>query len=163
MGWGIRSGDYVGFQGGLFDISHCIMYWHHRNLYQIRKASVQALSNLITSRDVVENILLAKKYRVKQWLWDGYLKLIQQTNPVEINELHSSNVDLLTIARICSVREKTVQVNCKCCHRGCDRRTSPRVNIEIAQVFAGELKEMEDFEDILPKIPSDNVIVHFKW
>ena len=64
------------------------------------------MSDLITSRDVVENILLAKKYRVRQWLQDGYLKLIKQTDLVKIDDLHSSNVDLLMIARIYSTREK---------------------------------------------------------
>jgi hypothetical protein len=67
--------------------------------YQVRKASVRVLSDLITSRDVVGNILLARKYRAKPRLRDGYLKLIKQTGPVKIDQL-SLNLDLLTLARI---------------------------------------------------------------
>ena len=109
---------------------------------------MRALSNLITSRDVVGNILLAKKYMVKQWLLDGYLKLVHQTERVNINKLYSSNVDLLTIARICSIRE-TINPNCSCgTSQGNHVTFLEQANREITQIFADELKEMEDFEDI---------------
>ena len=109
--------------------------------YQVRKASVRALSDLITSRDVVDNILLAKKYRVKPWLRDGYLKLIKQTEPPKIDRL-SLNLDLLTIARICFIRDM-LQVNC-CCGI-CLFDTPPDANTEIIRIFADEMKETEDF------------------
>jgi hypothetical protein len=103
------------------------------------------LSDLIRSRDVVENIQLAKKYRVKQWLRDGYMNLILQTGPVKIDVLLSLN-DLLTIARICFIRE-TINVNCSC-------RSIPRnqAYTKITEIFADEMKEMEDFEDICPQL-----------
>jgi hypothetical protein len=99
------------------------------------------LSDLIKSRDVVENILLAKKYRVKEWLRDGYMNLILQTRPVKIGVLLSLN-DLLTIARICFIRD-TIKVNC---------RTPNQAYREIDEIFADEMKEMEDLEDISPTI-----------
>jgi hypothetical protein len=116
------------------------------------------LSDLIKSRDVVENILLAKKYRVKQWLRDGYMNLILQTEPVKIDELHSSNVDLLTIARICSIRE-TMQVKC-CCVGECRKSRNAFLRLgastEITKHFVDEMKEMEDFEDICPQLEIPN-------
>jgi hypothetical protein len=113
---------------------------------KIRKASVRALSNIIVSRDVVvlrdivELILLAKKYRVKQWLQDGYFKLIQQPGPLKIDELLSLNLDLVTIARIYSIREAFPNWRWGI--------TVDLVDAEVNRIFSDEIKEMEDFEGI---------------
>jgi len=123
---------------------------------EIRKASVVALSTLITSRDIVENVVLAKKYRVKKWLLDGYLKLLKQPQPLNIDQLRSSHVDLLTIARLWSIYGTMLanhpKPNANCCYY-CGRSsgstwsevTDAEANPLIAQVFADELGEMEDF------------------
>jgi len=121
---------------------------------KIRNASVLALSNLIVSkdvavlRDVVEIILLATKYRVKQWLRDGYSSLIQQIEPLEIDELHALNLDWETIARIYSIREKIHNQSCHSAFGFGYEASVERVDGEITRIFADEMKEMEDFEDI---------------
>lgn len=52
------------------------------------------------SRNVVENILLAKQYRVKHWLRDGYLKLVSTEN-LTIQDLRTPlQLDWETIARL---------------------------------------------------------------
>jgi len=127
----------------------------------IRKASVEALSTFITSRNVVENILLAKKYRVKQWLQDGYLQLIQKREPgLDIDKLRSSKVDLLTIARLWSIYSTILENRCsKQSNRYCNycdsyhckhgeittEITHADADPLITQVFADEFREMEDF------------------
>ncbi|KAF8802638.1 hypothetical protein BYT27DRAFT_7341295 [Phlegmacium glaucopus] len=124
---------------------------------EIRRASVGVLSKLINSRNAVENILLAKKYRVKQWLRDGYLKLLQQTEPLNIDELRASNVDLLTIARLWSIygtimanRSKAPSncSNCSGCDSGGSASLSEVTHAEadplILKIFADEFKEMKD-------------------
>ncbi|KAF8161473.1 hypothetical protein B0H34DRAFT_701089 [Crassisporium funariophilum] len=73
---------------------------------EVRNKSVAALTELMKSRNIAENILLAKKYHVEQWLRDGYIRLVTQEEPLEIDELCSSMLDLLTIARLLSIREK---------------------------------------------------------
>jgi hypothetical protein len=45
---------------------------------QVRNTCIEALSGLIKSRTAIDNILLAKKYKVKKWLRDGYIQLLQQ-------------------------------------------------------------------------------------
>lgn len=52
------------------------------------------------SRHAVENILLAKEYRVKRWLRDGYLKLVNTDN-LSIQDLRRPfQLDWETIAGI---------------------------------------------------------------
>ena len=109
---------------------------------------MKALSTIIESRDIVENILLAKKYRVKQWLRDGYLKLMQQPEPgrLDIDKLRSSNVDLLTIARLWSIYGTIMANRCKAHYCGQSQPTEvthAEADPLITKIFADEFREME--------------------
>lgn len=103
-------------------------------LYQTRQVCVEALSDIITSRDVVENILLAKKYKIREWLQDSYYELIEQDEPVNIDELRSSNINWETIARLCSAREAVYS-----------SLLPVDINPLIVSVFGDEMKETAVF------------------
>ncbi|KAF8161464.1 hypothetical protein B0H34DRAFT_701034 [Crassisporium funariophilum] len=130
---------------------------------EARKKSVAKLTQLIKSRNVAENILLAKKYHVEQWLRDGYIRLVTQKEPLEIDELCSSMLDLLTIARLLSIREKVYarssgvdsndgSYHCnhcgakhalKCTGLASYNITDADANDLVSQVFAEEIRGMQ--------------------
>ena len=133
---GFRPRDNVGFQGGPFFYFSLAHYMPLNFYIRLRaKCAWEALSDIITSRDVVENILHAKKCKVKEWLQDSYYELIEQAEPVNIDELRSSDINWETITRLCSAREAV--------------HSSPLpvdINPLIASVFGDEMKETGVFE-----------------
>lgn len=119
---------------------------------QIRKTCIEALSELIKSETAFDNILLARKYKVKRWLRDGYLRLLQQKGELELgDDICSSKLDLITIARLLYIREKKhcqVQSNGRCLECGGvasgDYFNSDEANQKIDEVFADEIAGMKD-------------------
>jgi len=119
---------------------------------EVRKTCIEALSGLIKSRPVFENILLAKKYKVKKWLRDGYVQLLQQREALEFgNDICDSEMDLITIARLLDIREKKhcqLQHSVYCCD--CARRaddysfSTVEAQRKIDEVFAEEIAGMQD-------------------
>ncbi|KAF8959810.1 hypothetical protein BDZ97DRAFT_1666706 [Flammula alnicola] len=85
-------------------VLHLATQW---DFTEFREKSVRALTVLIRpgNRTVTDNILLAKKYKVKNWLIQGYTSLIQQPKPLNLDQLCASMIDTLTIARLLSIRE----------------------------------------------------------
>lgn len=70
---------------------------------QIRARSIQAISASIDDKPVIDKILLAKKYHIKEWLFEGYTSLVLQEQP-SFNQLLLT-LDPLTVARLFYVRE----------------------------------------------------------
>ncbi|KIM36758.1 hypothetical protein M413DRAFT_31388 [Hebeloma cylindrosporum] len=70
---------------------------------EIRERSIQAVSVFLDDKPVIDKILLARKYHVKDWLFAGYTALVLQ-DQLDFNELLSA-LDPLTVARLFYVRE----------------------------------------------------------
>ena len=62
------------------------------------------LSALNTQRDIIEIILLAKKYRIKEWLRESYMTLVQRRELTIDNMLSPRTLDWETISRIFAVQ-----------------------------------------------------------
>ncbi|KAF8161471.1 hypothetical protein B0H34DRAFT_701061 [Crassisporium funariophilum] len=121
---------------------------------EVRKKSVAALNQLIKSGNVAENIHLAKKYHVEHWLRYSYVRLVTQKEPLEIDELCSSMLDLLTIARLLSIREKVYVRSSRagsndgrycgsCGGRQSYNITDADASDLVSHVFAEELRGMQ--------------------
>jgi len=129
---------------------------------EVRNTCIEALSELIKSRTAIDNILLAKKYKVKKWLRDGYIRLLQQKElePKFINDICTSEIDLpmITIVRLLYIREKRhcelhLQHRDQSNTRSCRRCSSDDyhftgstndANRKVDEVFADEIARMPD-------------------
>lgn len=117
---------------------------------QIRKTCIRALSALIESRPVIDIVLLAKKYKVKEWLRAGYIKLLQSKELELGDDICTSEIDVITIARLLYIRERRhgeIQRNTQYCHR-CSRTygydfSTDIANRKIDEVFADEIAGMQ--------------------
>jgi hypothetical protein len=67
---------------------------------------IKAISELIKPRTVFDKILLAKEYKIKKWLRDGYLQLSQETDLKLADNICNSELDLKTIVRLLYLRER---------------------------------------------------------
>ena len=130
----------------------CFLILYSSLFRKVRKTCIEALSGLIKSRTVFENILLAKKYKVKKWLRDGYVQLLQQKEALEFgNDIRDSEMDLITIARLLDIREKKhcqLQRSAYCldCARMAGDYSFSTVEAQrkIDEVFAEEMAGMQD-------------------
>jgi hypothetical protein len=120
---------------------------------KIRKTCIEALSVLIKTRIVFDNILLARKYKVKRWLRDAYVQLLQQKEALEFGDdvCTSETLDLTTIVKLLYIREKKhceLQCSVYCCD--CSRRADDyffnanEAGRIIDEVFADEFAGMHD-------------------
>ena len=132
---------------------------------QIRKTCIEALSELIKSRTVIDKILLAKKYKVKKWLRDGYIQLLQSRELEFGNDICTSEIDVITIGRLLYIRERRhcelkrdalyclrcsndFFINPKLANSIIDEFFSTDVaNRKIDEVFADEIAGMQDDDD----------------
>jgi len=62
------------------------------------------LSALNTQRDIIEIILLAKKYRIKTWLRESYLAIVQRKELKIDDMLSPRTLDWETISRIFAIQ-----------------------------------------------------------
>jgi len=119
---------------------------------KIRKTCIEALSELIKSRTSFDNILLAKQYKVKKWLRDGYVQLLRQTKALELgDDICTSEIDMITIVRLLYIRERkhgSLQgaKYCHYCSRGANDYgfSSAEAYKKIDEVFADEIAGMQD-------------------
>jgi len=132
---------------------------------EIRKTCIEALSELIKSRTVIDKILLAKKYKVKKWLRDGYIQLLQSRELELGNDICTSEIDVITIGRLLYIRERRhcelkrdalyclrcsndFFINPKLANSKIDEFFSTDVaNRKIDEVFADEIAGMQDDDD----------------
>ena len=132
---------------------------------QIRKTCIEALSEHIKSRTVIDKILLAKKYKIKKWLRDGYIQLLQSEELELGDDIRTSEIDMTTISRLLYIRErrhcelKRDALYCLRCSN--DFFIKPRLanstideffstdvaNRKIDEVFADEIAGMQDDDD----------------
>ena len=75
-----------------------------RHSRQIRARAIVNLTTFIVKKDACSNILLAKKYGVRQWLIDGYTNLVVQPAVPIFDELYENGIDTLTLAKIYYIR-----------------------------------------------------------
>ncbi|KAF8959923.1 hypothetical protein BDZ97DRAFT_1364998 [Flammula alnicola] len=74
---------------------------------EIREKAISQLSRILEGRNVIEKIMLAKKYRVKRWLRDGYIKLAKQDDlTIEGLRCPGLELDWETISRIFALQQK---------------------------------------------------------
>ncbi|KAJ3489153.1 hypothetical protein NLJ89_g11553 [Agrocybe chaxingu] len=74
------------------------------NFGETRQKAIAALSKQILERDAVENVLLAKKYGVRDWLRDSIIRLVED-NGLKLESLrHPVTLDWETISRIFAVQ-----------------------------------------------------------
>jgi len=132
------------------------MMWDFK---EIRKTCIEALSELIKSITVIDKILLAKKYKVKKWLRDGYIQLLQSRELELGDDICTSEIDVITIGRLLYIRErrhcelKNDALYCLRCSN--DFFVNPIdeffstdvVNRKINEVFADEIAGMQDDDD----------------
>jgi len=115
---------------------------------EIRKTCIKALSELIKSRNVFDNILLAKKYKVKKWLRDGYIKLFREKDLELKLDDDISKMDLVTIVKILHIREsrhREVRRHCsRCSTIGDNFFGIDSVGQRIDTVYADEIAGMQD-------------------
>ncbi|KJA28768.1 hypothetical protein HYPSUDRAFT_618641 [Hypholoma sublateritium FD-334 SS-4] len=107
-------------------VLHLSSMWFYT---EIRARAIVNLTTFIARRDVCSNILLAKKYGVRQWLIDGYTDLVlQPTSPI-LDELCATGIDPLTLARIYYIRDVLPPLapsdmseghTCTSCGRSCE-------------------------------------------
>lgn len=70
---------------------------------QIRQLAIEKLSDGF-GLDPIEKILLAKKYRVRNWLLEGYAQLISQQAPLQMKTLDF--LDCKTKVPLLSLRDR---------------------------------------------------------
>ncbi|KAF9523874.1 hypothetical protein CPB83DRAFT_910379 [Crepidotus variabilis] len=135
------------------------------SLNDIRTKAIATLTTLheTSATSQIEIALLAKRYRVKQWLRNAYAKLVQQEE-LSIESLHHGEDNILdweTIARLFSVRTKLsswpsttprpICYSCSSgygvCQFGCrsagSQITLERILGEVDILFRGEFKNMD--------------------
>lgn len=162
MDCGAWPSDNVGFQRGEPPRENTIFYLYFWFRAQIRKTCIEALSELIKSRTVIDKILLAKRYKVKKWLRDGYIQFLQSRELELGHDICTSEIDVITIARLFYIRERR---HCElkgdalyCLRCSNDFFTNPNSNIDeffstdvanrkINEVFADEIAGMQDDDD----------------
>jgi len=117
---------------------------------EIRKACIEALSELIKSRNIFDSILLAKKYKVKKWLRYGYFRLYDEKE-LELKLGDNSDIpetDLVNIVKILHIQERRhreLQVVCTHCIPLDHHYFSNEAIInEIETVIADEMVGMQD-------------------
>ncbi|KAF9525023.1 hypothetical protein CPB83DRAFT_772926 [Crepidotus variabilis] len=128
------------------------------DLADIRSKAIEALSKLNSSnkKSSVEIILLAKKYRIREWLVDSYVKLVQRDDlslkTLREQEPEDEALDWETTSRLFSAHLELIQMgpshsNCRkcaegkwfcidCCHLPV---TQNRIKAEVLSAFADEL------------------------
>ena len=81
----------------------------HTNAFvssQLREKAINALSNIISTRDAKERIFLGFEYRVVNWIREGYVAIVQRPT-IQRKELSNNPFPLSweTIAGILAVRD----------------------------------------------------------
>ena len=119
--------------------------------------SIKALSDMVTERNVKEQIFLGVTYRVVHWARDGYTKLAQR-HKIDYKELSENPFALNweNIVCILAARDSIWNENYHCCGnfngvhyptRYCPCRTLDAVNREFREV----LKALEEVPP--PSVP----------
>ena len=95
----------MGVQAGKFPRNSCSQTVQIPSL-ELREDAVRALSDIIATRDVKEQIFLGITYEVADWVREGYVKISQHPK-IQHKELSMNPFSLSweTIARIFAVRD----------------------------------------------------------
>lgn len=82
----------------LMDALHLATLWRFKD---VREKAISRLSRIIRARGSIETILLAKEYRIQEWLREGYIKLAQKEYLI-IEDLRGGQhrLDWETVSRI---------------------------------------------------------------
>ncbi|KIM36752.1 hypothetical protein M413DRAFT_448888 [Hebeloma cylindrosporum] len=138
-------------------VLHLATMWEFKLL---RGMAIKALSDMVTERNVKEQIFLGVQYRVAHWVRDGYTTIAQRQK-IECKELEKNPFALSweTIAWILAARDSIWNENYCCCGsyhgvsyktRYCRCQTLTAIN----QVFREELEALEEFpSSSVPPLP----------
>jgi hypothetical protein len=74
---------------------------------QLRERLINELSPHIGKRPIHEIILLARRCKVKKWLFDAYKNLVLKESRVDLLGLRNKGIDTNTIANLFFIREET--------------------------------------------------------
>jgi len=134
--------------------SNCFCF--NRNIFgpaQVRERAIIALKSYVSSQDQKNTVLLAKKYRVIDWLRTAYKQLVQRPS-LGIPDLTGPEpLDWETIAKIFFLRQTITQKQppaCSCCSPP-DTSSS-----ELEEIFRDEfesMKEQSDHSQVDPPLP----------
>ncbi|CAA7268658.1 unnamed protein product [Cyclocybe aegerita] len=106
------------------------------NFDEIRQKAIAALSPQIRERDAVENVLLAKKYGVRDWLRDSIIRLVEDKG-LKLESLRQPvALDWEMISRIFAVQAY---------FRLPKKFSRPKMLQYVDEMFEGEFKVMDRF------------------
>ncbi|GLB40856.1 hypothetical protein LshimejAT787_0900710 [Lyophyllum shimeji] len=110
--------------------------WNFRN---IRQLAISKLS-LDTGIDPVDKVVLAKEYKVPDWLLAGYHELVKRSTP--ITPLEAARLGLETTVYLFHVREDVCSSEFAY-YSGYKRREDQNFMEQVKKAFKKELKEVE--------------------
>ncbi|CAA7260401.1 unnamed protein product [Cyclocybe aegerita] len=110
---GVEEDHFRGFLGALYPFVQVMTYndWvgalHLATMWEfgeIRKKAISAISPMLAEKNAAEIVLLAKKYRVVDWLRDAYTRLVEQPTLTLADVRNPFTLDYETISQIFYVR-----------------------------------------------------------
>ncbi|KAJ3500255.1 hypothetical protein NLJ89_g9879 [Agrocybe chaxingu] len=183
---GVEEDHFRGFLGALYPFVQVMTYndWfgalHLATMWEfgeIREKVISAMSPMLAEKDAAEIVLLAKKYRVVDWLRDAYTRLVEQPTLTLADVRSPFTLDFETIAQIFYIRSAsphyTIQFvycpyctnniqgyqSCPYCSQGrsLGNRATTRKDL-LQDVFKAEFDSMVPRDDHvdppLPPVPS---------
>ncbi|CAA7260400.1 unnamed protein product [Cyclocybe aegerita] len=163
----VKSMDYDNWVGAL----HLSTMWEFN---QIRERAINAISPILAEKNTVEVVLLAKQYRVLNWLRDAYIRLVDQSS-LSIEDLRTPlTLDWETTTRIfyarslpmgvkptlihsasCDINDDWGGGNCSCSPQ-IDRSACSRSRF-VEEVFKTEFSVMcPNADHVEPPLPLDS-------
>lgn len=112
LGRDFELGHHVGIRTRKSAIlPHLNLTW--RLHYQIREQAISRLTILIKEKPIPERITLGRKYRVKDWLKEEYITLVQNPH-LKMEDLRDPSgiqLDWESVSKIMSVRDRNMLNN----------------------------------------------------
>ncbi|KAJ3508820.1 hypothetical protein NLJ89_g5545 [Agrocybe chaxingu] len=104
---------------------------------EIRGKAISALTDMLVKRNPLQNLLLARKYQVRQWLKQSLLQLVEDET-LELRTLRrGGSLDWETIARIFAVQARLMR-----------RKPLLTPAVEVERMFYDELRELNESQGI---------------
>jgi hypothetical protein len=131
---------------------------------EIRQAALDAISLRFT--DPVETVLLARRYKVKKWLIEGYSTLVRRNQIISMDEECSLGVE--ATYHLLHMRDRSNWTSCKCDSAYSKRKghyifrgppTYQRsLDADICSRFAQEIEDVDDLASL--PFPEPDPLIH---
>ncbi|KAF5372392.1 hypothetical protein D9615_009316 [Tricholomella constricta] len=140
--------------------------WSFRNIRQLAIArlssptssssststSTSTSASASASTDPVEKVLLAKAYKVPEWLLSGYHELVKRSAPLTTAE--AARLGLETTVQLFRVREEISSAEATYYNGYIRRREDQNFVEQVKKAFRKELKEVEDAHGVYNSLPA---------